>query len=44
MQITRSLKKKSFKASFKSVDVFSKSKAIRQLRVQSLADATENTL
>ena len=30
MQIKRSLKKKSIKASFKSADVFSKSKVIRQ--------------
>ena len=30
MQIKRSLKKKIFKASFKSADVFSKSKVIRQ--------------
>ena len=29
MQIKRSLKKKSFKASFKSVDIFSKSKVVR---------------
>ena len=29
MQIKRSLKKKSFKASFKDVDIFSKSKVMR---------------
>ena len=40
MQIKRSLKRKSFKASFKSADVFSKSKVIMQ-RVLEARELTE---